>query len=139
MDLKLTRFDSSDEGTFGVLWIPGFPGILFTGELPDRQNQSNISRIPAGKYKGIWCHSPRFKRNMYVLEPVPKRAGIRIHVANWVGDKAKGYKSQVNGCISLGEKLGKLGGQKALLLSGPAIRRFESFMNGRTFNLTIQD
>jgi hypothetical protein len=137
MDLKLTRFDSSDEGTFGVLWIPGFPGVLFTGELPDRQNRSNISRIPAGRYKGIWCHSPRFKRNMYVLEPVPNRAGIRIHVANWVGDKAKGYKSQVNGCITLGEKIGKLAGQKAVLLSAPAIRRFEKFMQGKTFNLEV--
>jgi len=137
MDLKLTRFDSSDEGTFGVLWIPGFPGVLFTGELPDRQNRSNISRIPAGRYKGIWCRSPRFKRDMYVLEPVTNRAGIRIHVANWVGDKAKGYKSQVNGCITLGEKIGKLAGQKAVLLSAPAIRRFEKFMQGKTFNLEV--
>ena len=137
MNLKLTRFDSSDAGTFGVLWIPGFPGVLFTGELPDRQNQSNISRIPAGKYRGIWCHSPRFKRNMYVLEPVPNRAGIRIHVANYMGDVQKGYKAQLNGCVALGEKLGKLDGQKAVLLSGPAIRRFESFMKGQNYNLEI--
>lgn len=138
MDLKLTRFDSSDEGTFGVLWIPGFPGVLFTGELPDRQNQSNISRIPAGKYRGIWCQSPRFKRNMYVLEPVPNRAGIRIHVANYMGDAQKGYKAQLNGCLALGLKLGFLDKQKALLLSAPAIRQFEKFMDGRTFTLEIQ-
>lgn len=137
MDLKLTRFDSSDEGTFGVLWIPGFPGVLFTGELPDRQNKSNISRIPAGKYRGIWCHSPRFKRNMYVLEPVPNRAGIRIHSGNLCGDRHKGYKAQFNGCIGLGLKIGLLDNQKAILLSVSAMRQFEAFMKGRPFLLEI--
>ncbi len=74
---------------------------------------------------------------MYLISQVPSRAGIRVHTANFMGDKSKGLKCQLNGCISLGSRLGKIDGQKAVLLSAPAIRKFEQVMNGQPFLLEI--
>lgn len=133
--VTIKRFDSSDHGTFGVLSVLGFS--WFTGELPNRDNASNISCIPEGVYFGKWTYSPRFKRMMYLLETIPNRGGIRIHAANLMGDDTKGFKRQLNGCIALGEKIGKIDDQKALLLSKPAVRQFETLMNQEPFQLEI--
>lgn len=54
-----------------------------------------------------------------------------------MGNVDAGYKAQLNGCIALGERLGWIDGQKALLLSAPAMRRFEAYMQGRSFTLEI--
>jgi hypothetical protein len=54
-----------------------------------------------------------------------------------MGDKLLGYRAQLNGCIALGERLGWLDGQKALLLSAPAVRRFEAHMGREPFKLEI--
>lgn len=74
---------------------------------------------------------------MYLVENVNKRSGIRIHSANFMGDLTLGYKCQLNGCIALGEKFGVVNGQKAVLLSNPAIRKFESLMSGQSFVLEV--
>ena len=76
---------------------------------------------------------------MYVLLSTTPRAGIRIHPANLMGDRAKGWRSQLNGCIALGERLGTLGGQKALLVSAPAMRAFETLMGGKPFILEVRN
>lgn len=65
-----------------------------------------------------------------MLEEVPGRVGVRIHPAN--------LTSQLNGCVALGLRLGEIGGQKALLLSKPAVRQFEALMQGKTFELEIR-
>lgn len=56
-----------------------------------------------------------------------------------MGDTALGFKSQLNGCIALGERLGYIDGQKALLLSAPAMRRLDEYFKGKTFILEIRD
>jgi hypothetical protein len=132
----LQRTESGDQGTFGRLTAG--PLSFYTGELPWLDNAANVSCIPAGQYECRWTFSPRFKRMMYVLLDTAPRAGIRVHGANLMGDKAKGYRAQLNGCIALGERLGWMDGQKALLLSAPAVRRFESFMGGKPFTLEIR-
>ena len=135
-DAILTRLDGSDEGTFGRIVGPGI--ALFTGELPWRENQPSISRIPEGVYRVVWTWSPRFRRFMYLVADVVARSGIRKHPANLMGDAALGYKSQLNGCIALGERLGWLDRQKAVLLSAPAVRRFEEDLNRQPFTLEIR-
>jgi len=112
--------------------------VFFTGELPWRDNQTNISCIPEGKFECRWTYSARFKRYMYEIK-VPGRVGIRIHSANLMGDASKNFKCQLNGCISLGEKLGSIENQKAVLLSAPAVRHFESYMNHEPFELEIRN
>jgi hypothetical protein len=133
--VRLERIEESDHGTFGRLIAGSL--VLFSGELPDRDNAPNVSRIPAGTYGCAFTMSPRFRRRMYLIGDVPGRAGVRIHAANLMGDPAKGLRCQLNGCIALGERLGTIEGQKALLISGPAIRRFEAAMGGEPFDLEI--
>lgn len=133
----LTRHESTDQGTFGMIDLPGL--WLFTGELPWRNNESNFSCLPPSVYLCDWTYSPTFKRFMYLLRGTDPRAGIRAHSANFMGDSRKGLLCQLNGCIALGEKLGRMEGQKALLLSAPAVRRFEAAMNYKQFVLEIRN
>lgn len=133
----LQRLESGDQGTFGQLIAGGL--ALFSGELPWRNNAPSISCVPAGTYQCVFTNSPRFSRCLYLVDSVPARAGIRVHPANLMGDSSKGFKCQLNGCIALGERLGWMEGQKAVLLSAPAVRRLESFFGGRPFQLEIRD
>jgi len=75
---------------------------------------------------------------VYLVNGVKDRTGIRVHSANLMGDDTRGYKRQLNGCIALGERLGWIEGQRAVLLSYPAVRRFETLMAGKTFELEIR-
>lgn len=135
--VKIIRHDSSDQGTFGRIYANGL--TLFSGELPDRGNAPSVSCIPPGTYKVIWSWSPRFQRLMYEVLNVPARTGIRKHSANFMGDASIGFLSQLNGCIALGEKLGWMDGQKALLVSAPAVRRFEQHLQQWPFTLEISN
>ena len=136
-DAILQRFDQSDQGTFSFLAAGGL--FVYAGELPWRKNAPNISCVPAGTYLCIFTHSSRFGRRLYLLDRVRGRSGIRVHPANFMGDASKGWRSQLNGCIALGEKLGWMGGQKAVLLSGSAVRRMEEHFGGKPFVLEIRD
>lgn len=133
---RLERTESTDHGTFGVLRIDRKK--FYTGELPWRENKSGISCLPDGIYECVWTYSPRFQRFMYVVEePFPHRDGIRIHSANLFGDKSKGLRCEVQGCIALGTRLGFIGGQRALLASAPAVQEFEDYLSGEPFILEI--
>lgn len=138
--ITLSRLESSDHGTFGTIQVPNgeYVEYFYTGELNWLDNRSNVSCVPPGLYRCTWTYSPRFKRHMYLVEGVKDRGGIRLHSANFMGDDTKGYKRQLNGCIALGEKLGTMEGQKALLLSAPAMRRFERMLGGEPFELEIK-
>lgn len=137
---ELERLESSDEGTFGILKFEDdeFVYFFYAGELPWRDNAPNVSCIPKGTYIALWTRSPRFGRCMYLVDKVKNRAGIRLHAANFMGDDKKGFRKQLHGCIALGEKLGWIGGQKAILVSRPAMRRFEKLAGGDQFELTIK-
>ena len=63
-------------------------------ELPDRDNQSNISCVPDGTYNVVLEHSPRFNMDLWELKGVPNRSECKIHSAN--------YAHQLNGCIAPG-------------------------------------
>lgn len=132
--LVLERLETSDHGTFGRVLIDG--RTLFTGELPDRDNAPNVSCIPAGTYRCAWTFSPAFKRFMYAVLGVPGRSGIRIHSANLMGAKPP-YLAQLNGCIAVGERLGTMDGQKAVLRSAPAVRCLEEAMERKPFDLEV--
>jgi hypothetical protein len=132
--VRLKRLETSDQGTFGRLEAKG--AFFFCGELPWKDNASNESCIPDGRYKAEWTYSERFKRKMYHVYPVKGRAGIRMHAANLMG-KNPPFKKQLNGCIALGESLGVIDGQKAVLLSKPAMRRFEALMDYKPFHLIV--
>ena len=134
---KLIRTKSSDQGTFGMFTAGSLR--CFSGELPWRLNQQQVSCIPAGTYEAVWAYSPRLHKYTYRLKAVPNREGILIHSANLFGDRSLGWKAQLLGCISLGEQLGTIDKQQAILLSRPAVRRLEDGMDGEPFKLEVRD
>lgn len=133
----LTRFASSEFGTKGILSVDG--GFTCkTLELMWNGNAKNTSCIPTGTYKCDLYPSSKFGL-VYVVEDVPNRDGILIHQGNFAGAKNLGHKSDVEGCILLGEKFGVLDGQPAILNSRSTILAFKDFTNNEPFELTIVD
>jgi hypothetical protein len=76
---------------------------------------------------------------MYLLLGTEPRAGIRIHPATFCGDDALGYRKQLNGCLAFAERIGWMDGQKCLLVSRPAVTRFENHMQRKPFTLEIRN
>jgi hypothetical protein len=130
----ILRDPSTEEGTPGVLVSESFG--CHTLELPWLDNARKRSCIPAGVYRCAVVNSPRFGR-VYGVQNVPGRTHILIHAGNWAGQIPQ-RKTHVQGCILLGERMGSLSGQRAVLLSRPAVRRFMAAMQGRPFELEVK-
>lgn len=140
--VNLYRFKSTDEGTFGFMTYNG--AWWYSLELPWRDNKPNISCIPVGEYFVSLRYSPHFHRELYHLHNVKDRSYILIHPANLAGDVSKGWQSQLQGCITIGKRVGKIRNkfgkmQRAIISSGIAINEFYSIMQNRDFNLIIEE
>lgn len=107
MGLKvcLERKNTDDQQTTGKLFVYDKEGALLfscrTMELPWKNNQRRISCIPAGVYRAIKHHSPKFG-NSFWLQEVPGRSEILIHKGN--------YKHDTLGCILPGKNLSDING-----------------------------
>ncbi len=132
--VNLYRTSTNDQGTFGIITFAG--QSLYTGELPWRDNKPNYSCIPDGVYTVQVRNSSKFGR-CYEVKPVPKRSYILFHHGNHCGDRVRGYRTDIRGCILLGCSNGKLLSQRAVLNSRTARRRFETIMNFQPFQLEI--
>lgn len=130
----LFRTVTSDQGTEGIVATDGFFSKSF--ELPWRNNRRSISCIPSGIYTVQIRQSPKYG-SVYWVTNVPGRTWILIHSGNYAGDKSKGFKTHVNGCILLGKKHGFLGDQRAILSSRITVRKFRYTMQDKTFQLHI--
>ncbi len=106
--------------------------------MPDRDNEPNYSRIPAGRYKCRIRISPRFGK-VYHITDVKGRTYILTHSGNFAGDIRKKLKTHTAGCILLGKKTGTLAGQEAVLCSRPALRGFMEYMNDEDFMLDVKE
>lgn len=82
----------TDKNTIGRLWFDG--KVVYTLELPWRDNLPNISCIPEGIYEVERTWSPAFKKNLWLIKDVKGRSGIRIHAANYI--------RELRGCIAPG-------------------------------------
>jgi len=74
-----------------------------TLELPDLDNERNISCIPEGHYvvEPVW--SQNFG-SIYSVEEVPGRSLIRIHQGNYAGSiNPRTGHSDIRGCILIGK------------------------------------
>jgi len=131
--VKLLRLETSDEGTFGKLYAQA--KSWYSGELPWLDNAPGKSCIPVGTYECHYTYSPSFKRNLYLVGGVSSRSGIRIHPANFMGTSP--LRCDLLGCIALGTRFGTMDGQKALILSTPALTEFELTMEYKPFLLEI--
>lgn len=129
----LIRGESTNEGTFSTIIFGG--QYLYTGELPWKDNRPNISCIPTGEYIVQVRISPKYGK-VYEIK-VAGRTYILFHQGNFCGDISQGLRTHVQGCILLGFKRGKLYGQRAVLASKIARKRFETVMNFETFKLKV--
>ena len=132
----IDRIESTDHGTFGRITAGGL--TLFTGELPWRDNRFQRSCIPTGLYQARMVYVAKFAQWCYLLAPTAPRTSILMHAATFMGDVEQGLRTHLQGCIALGERLGWIEGQKCVLLSRPAMRRFEALMERKPFTLEIR-
>lgn len=135
----LRRGPSTDQGTFGVLTFGG--NVCRTLELPWRENRRQVSCIPAGTYQCTIVQSPKFGR-VYEVKGVPGRSAVLIHPANFAGDAALGWTTQLQGCIAPCERVGAMRNnagvmQAAGLVSRPAFLRLMAWADGKPFTLEI--
>ena len=132
--VTLLRTSTSDHGTEGLLYARGVR--FYTMEPPDRNNQRNISSIPAGSYEVHKRWSRKYKIHYWITE-IPGRTVCLIHPGNVGGDRSKKLRTHTWGCLLLGLARGTVHGQRAILSSKTAVRRFTSLMAMETFKLHI--
>jgi hypothetical protein len=90
MELELIR-TYYPEGTNGKILAHGSL-ITYTIELPWKDNLTQVSCIPEGRYELVKRWSPKFNRHLHVMN-VSQRENILIHPAN-------DAKHELKGCIA---------------------------------------
>ena len=103
MHVELTRLQDTGKQTIGSMEIYAAGGKLLytcsTLELPFKNNQNNISCIPAGEYEVIERTTQTRGKHWQILN-VPKRKWILIHPGNYAGSiNPKTGHSDIQGCI----------------------------------------
>lgn len=140
-EATLLRKASTNQGTPGTLFFGA--QTLRTLELPWKNNAKKISSIPPGTYLLFWLRSPRFGL-VYHVNEVANRSSVLIHSANFAGDAAAGFETQLQGCIALATRIGIMRNcfnvmQLAGLVSRPALVAFHAWGNAQPITLTIKE
>ena len=134
----LTRYETSDHGTRGVLLAGDL--ALHVMEPPDRNNRPNRSCIPPGLYEVRPHVSPRYGRVLTVAG-VPDRTHILVHAGNVGGDVELAYHTHTLGCLLPGLRRGRLEVkgrmQRAVLSSRTAVRHLMTWAADAPFTLEI--
>jgi hypothetical protein len=122
MLLNLTRKPSSNGCTFGIMTVDG-QNPVYTLERPEVQ-------IPIGTYSVEITFSPRFRRMLPLLDNVPERSNIRIHMGNWPRD--------TDGCILVGLGLGQDMITQSLAALDPLVNQIQQAVDsGEPVTITI--
>ena len=130
MIVKLKRNKHLPNATLGTLTIEGIKtDPIYTLENPKRATDKD-SCIPAGTYNCKPYSGSKYS-NVYIVENVPNRSAILIHWGNTEKDTL--------GCILLGNKIGKIGDEPAVLNSKLCYERFRSLIGKNEFTLIIED
>lgn len=129
MTLTLLRKNKTEHYTEGELF-QGEKKLCDTLEdkvrvIRNRQDKViGYTAIPEGTYNVAWTYSPKFHRNMPLIEQVPWFSGIRIHSGNTAED--------TSGCVLVGQKDGagrltmsKVTAERIFLLISSAVMRKE--------------
>lgn len=87
-----------------------------------RNNQRNISCIPAGTYTIKLEWSPKFQRDLWEIYGVQNRSECKIHAAN--------FWPELNGCLAPGESRFNIGrdAEQDMINSGNALEEFHEAM-----------
>lgn len=130
MNVTLKRTQHLSQATLGELTV----GLcnhnpIYTLENPKRDTDKD-SCIAAGIYLCKPYSGEHFK-DVYIVENVPNRSAILFHWGNTEKDTL--------GCILLGNKLGTIENEPAVLESRACYERFRSLIGKNEFILTIED
>lgn len=128
MQIILQRLLMNDKGTLGIMLLDGKP-LFTTLELPWKNNQINISCIPAGIYKATYIFSEKFQKSLFILHNVPGRNAVEIHIGNTVVD--------THGCVLIGMEFSL--SEFAIVNSKLAFDNFMFMTPKEGFTLTIKD
>lgn len=128
MDVVLQRLPKNDNVMFGVILVDSVPRFV-TLEPPWNDNQHNISCVPAGTYKVVKIHSPRFNKDVFMMIDIPGRDAVEFHVGNGIQD--------THGCVLLGLQFSL--SDYAIVNSGIAFDNFMKMMPNEGFTITIKD
>jgi hypothetical protein len=128
--LRLLHVAQTDTATYGVLLFEGVPFTL-TLELPWKDNQHNISRIPTATYQVKRVNSPTHG-NVFQVQDVPNRGGILLHKGNIPKDTL--------GCILVGEQFETVNGVPGIAASSIGFGQFMALLkDDNEFTLEIKD
>lgn len=128
--LEIIRLEETEQGTIGILKIDK-EVFCYTLEPADKLNKLNESSIPAQQYICEKTFSSKFGQTFEIMN-VPQRAHILFHAGNVQGDTL--------GCILLGQTVGKLKSNRAILNSGDTFKKFLNLMSEETqLHLTIRE
>lgn len=93
LSITITRTYIEGSNLTGAAWIKftyGLESILITAN-----SLESVTRcIPTGTYELKCTYSPKFKKELLLIDNVPGRTGIRIHPFN--------YGSESQGCVTIG-------------------------------------
>lgn len=136
-EVIVCRFKVTDNYSLGHCYVKHEDGIVeYIGasiERGWRDNQSNISCVPKGKYELKLEKSDRFRKKLWELYGVPNRSECKFHSAN--------YWRQLNGCIALGVKHKDIDGDgdPDITSSRDTMKKFHKAMSGSKAKLIIKD
>ena len=102
MKLELIR-TYYPEGTNGKI-LHGGRLMMYSIELPWKENQTGVSCIPEGRYELIKRWNPKFNRHLQVMN-VSQRENILIHPANDALHELKGCIAPVSVITGVGKGL----------------------------------
>jgi hypothetical protein len=96
--------------------------------------------VPDGVYQASIVFFGAMNMNVYELQNVPGRTDCLVHPANWAGDEALGFHTDLHGCTGLGEGVGVLAPpgmapQAAITGSVDAIKAFMAAAGGQDIEI----
>lgn len=130
MDMNLNRIHSLSDGIFDT--FQSVDGSFQCNAIEHAYwiDGAWTAKIPPGVYTCRRRMSPHFGYPVFEVLEVPNCTYIEIHIANTEKD--------VIGCIGLGEKIGTLNSQDAVLQSKKAFDAFMDLQEGvDEFQLTV--
>ena len=130
MNITLKRDPTTEDGTFGKLYIDGvYACETLEDEVREVEGQSvkewkiaGETAIPRGRYRLLITWSPRFKRELPLLIDVPGFDGVRIHAGNTELD--------TEGCILVGSERGGAVLQKSRVALSELIGDLDEALRG---------
>lgn len=128
----LERLGDTGQATFGQLLDEENTVVCVTLELPWLGNLHNVSCIPAAEYPYHRYMSPKRGYEVVMLDDVPDRSAIELHIGNLPHD--------TDGCILLGTAFGMVNGQKGITGSKDAFVKFMNLLAGENNGvITVKD